>query len=128
MIEDPDYSKVECEICDVKDIKNTPNGVPGFWLKAMLNHPQISRLIFEKDRQILRGLEDVTCKLHTDDAGYDLEFRFENNDFFNNSVLKKTYVIPKENVIEKIVASEIQWKDGKNITEKKVKKKNKKGK
>ena len=76
----------------------------------------------------MRGLEDVTCKLHTDDAGYDLEFRFENNDFFNNSVLKKTYVIPKENVIEKIVASEIQWKDGKNITEKKVKKKNKKGK
>ena len=39
-------------------------------------------------------------------------------------------MMPKENVIEKIVGSEIQWKDGKNITEKKVKKKskNKKGK
>ena len=78
----------------------------------------------------MRGLEDITCKLHEDDAGFDLEFRFESNDFFTDTVLKKNFVVPKEHVIEKIVGTEIQWKEGKNITEKKVKKKskNKKGK
>ena len=78
----------------------------------------------------MRGLEDISCKLHTEDAGFDLEFKFEANDFFNNTSLTKTYMIPKENVIEKIIGSNIEWKEGKNITEKKVKKKskNKKGK
>lgn len=75
-------------------------------------------------------MEDVSCKLHEDDAGFDLEFRFEPNDYFTDTVLKKKYVVPKENVIEKIEGTTINWKEGKNITEKKVKKKskNKKGK
>ena len=76
----------------------------------------------------MRGLEDISVKLHTEDKGFDIEFRFEGNEFFSNSTLRKTFIVPKENVIEKIIGTEIEWKDGKNITEKKVKKKNKKGK
>ena len=49
-LNDEDYKKVEVNPADVKDIQNTPNGVPGFWLKAMINHPGISRIIQEKDR------------------------------------------------------------------------------
>jgi hypothetical protein len=49
-LNDEDYKKVEATGVDVKDIQNTPNGVPGFWLKAMLNHPTIGRTIQEKDR------------------------------------------------------------------------------
>jgi hypothetical protein len=41
---------------DVKDIQNTPLGVPGFWFRAMLTHGAISRLIQEKDRPILMHL------------------------------------------------------------------------
>ena len=44
-LNDEDYKKVEVTGVDVKDIQNTPNGVPGFWLKAMLNHPSIGRTI-----------------------------------------------------------------------------------
>ena len=35
---DDSFKNVECEPCDVKEIQNTPKGVPGFWLRAMLNH------------------------------------------------------------------------------------------
>jgi len=44
-LDDEDFKKVEVNPCDVKDIQNCPVGVPGFWMKAMLNHPGVSRLI-----------------------------------------------------------------------------------
>jgi hypothetical protein len=44
-LDDEDYKKLEINPCDVKDIQNCPTGVPGFWLRAMLNHGGISRLI-----------------------------------------------------------------------------------
>lgn len=45
ILDDDDYKKVEADPVDVKDIQNTPLGVYGFWFKAMLNQPLISRLI-----------------------------------------------------------------------------------
>jgi len=44
-LDDEDFKKVEASPCDVKDIQNTPLGVSGFWLKAMINHGTISRLV-----------------------------------------------------------------------------------
>ena len=55
----------------------------------------------------MRYLEDISCKLHTDDEGFDLTVRFEANDSFSNTVLTKSYIIPNENVIEKIIGTEI---------------------
>jgi hypothetical protein len=55
-LDDDDYKKLEVQAVDVKDIQNTPLGVPGFWFRAMLTHGAISRLIQEKDRPILMHL------------------------------------------------------------------------
>ncbi|CDW71785.1 UNKNOWN [Stylonychia lemnae] len=123
---DEDYKKVEVNPIDVKDIQNTPLGVYGFWFKAMLNHVLMGRLIQEKDRPILMHLQDVECVLHTEGYGYDIVFTFEKNDYFSNETLKKTFVMTKQNVIEKCEGTVIAWKDGKDVTKKKVKKKNKK--
>jgi nucleosome assembly protein 1-like 1 len=125
-LNDEDYKKVEVSPIDVKDIQNTPLGVYGFWFKAMLNHPLMSRLIQEKDRPILMHLQDVECVLHTTGYGYDIIFTFEKNDYFTNESLKKTFVMTKQNVIEKCEGTEIGWKDGKDVTKKKIKKKSKK--
>lgn len=124
-LNDDDYKKVEASACDVKEIQNTPKGVPGFWLRAILNHPGIARLVQEKDRPILMYLQDVTCKLHEDGYGFDLIFTFEKNEYFTNTELKKTYKMTRQNIIEKCEGTVINWKDGKNVTEKKVKKKQK---
>lgn len=44
-LDDEDYKKLEPISCDVKEIQNCPLGVPGFWMRAMLNHGGIARLI-----------------------------------------------------------------------------------
>ena len=124
-LDDEDYKKVEVNAVDVKEIQNTPLGVYGFWLRAMLNHSSVGRMIQEKDRQILMHLQDVQCVLHTEGFGFDLLFTFEKNDYFTNEVLKKTFVMTKQNVIEKCEGTEISWKDGKDVTKKKIKKKSK---
>lgn len=70
-------------------------------------------------------LIDVSCVLHEAGFGFDLLFTFEKNDYFGNEVLKKTFVMTKQNVIEKCEGTEISWKDGKDVTKKKIKKKSK---
>jgi nucleosome assembly protein 1-like 1 len=110
----------------VKDIQNTPQGVPGFWMRVMLNNLAVGKMIHEKDRPILMHLVDVTSVLHEKGFGFDLTFTFEKNDYFNNDVLKKSFIMSRENVIEKCEGTEISWKDGKDVTKKKVKKKSKK--
>jgi hypothetical protein len=40
-------------------------------------------------------LQDVTCKLHDEGYGFDLIFEFEKNDYFTNTILRKTYVMSK---------------------------------
>lgn len=124
-LDDEDFKKVEVNAVDVKEIQNTPLGVYGFWLRAMLNHKSVGAMIQEKDRPILMNLQDVACVLHTEGFGFDLLFTFEKNDYFGNEVLKKTFVMTKQNVIEKCEGTEIQWKDGKDVTKKKIKKKSK---
>ena len=124
-LDDEDYKKLEINPCDVKDIQNCPTGVPGFWLRAMLNHGGISRLIQEKDRPILMHLQDIECKLHDPGYGFDLIFTFEKNDYFKNEKLTKGFTMERQNMIEKCEGTEIEWKDGKDVTKKKIKKKQK---
>jgi hypothetical protein len=63
-LDDDSYKTLEVDPIDVKDIQNTPTGVYGFWLRAMLFHPLLAKLITEKDRPILLHLQEVTCTLH----------------------------------------------------------------
>jgi nucleosome assembly protein 1-like 1 len=70
-------------------------------------------------------LQDVSCVLHPEGYGFDLLFAFEKNDYFTNDILKKSFVMTKQNVIEKCDGTEITWKDGKDVTKKKIKKKSK---
>lgn len=50
---DEKYEELEAPICDVKDIQNTPKGVPGFWLRSLIANKHTAVMITEKDRPIL---------------------------------------------------------------------------
>uniref|UniRef100_A0A7S3VJL0 Nucleosome assembly protein n=1 Tax=Dunaliella tertiolecta TaxID=3047 RepID=A0A7S3VJL0_DUNTE len=108
-------------------------GVPEFWLTVMLKSDVTADLIKDKDIEILQYLTNITSEslLAEDGAprGFKLFFHFSENPFFSNTVLEKTYLMmtDDEGVLEKAEGTKIDWKAGKDVTIKIMKKKPKKG-
>ncbi|XP_065940292.1 nucleosome assembly protein 1-like 1 isoform X1 [Magallana gigas] len=112
-------------------------GIPHFWLTVFKNVDMLSEMVQEHDEPILQHLQDVQVKFSdTDSMGFTLEFYFETNDFFTNTVLTKHYSMRSEPdeedpfsfegpEIVKCKGCEIDWKKGKNVTVKTIKKKQK---
>ncbi|XP_064877476.1 nucleosome assembly protein 1-like 1 isoform X1 [Oncorhynchus nerka] len=129
-------AKVEEEKKDEE--KEDPKGVPEFWLTVFKNVDLLSDMVQEHDEPILKQLQDVKVKFS--DPGqpmsFSLEFNFEPNEFFTNTLLTKTYTMrsePDENdpfsfdgpEIMGCTGCTIDWTKGKNITLKTIKKKQK---
>ncbi|XP_019454972.1 PREDICTED: nucleosome assembly protein 1;2-like isoform X4 [Lupinus angustifolius] len=104
-------------------------GVPGFWLNALKNNDILAEEISERDEDALNFLKDIKWSRVEDPKGFKLEFYFDSNPYFTNSVLTKTYhmIDEDEPILEKAIGTEIQWHPGKTLTEKVLKKKPKKG-
>jgi len=113
-------------------------GIPDFWLQVFKNSDVLSELIKEQDEPVLKHLTDVRISMQ-DEAqrkGFTIEFEFTPNDYFTNTVLTKHYELrtgPDEHEplsyegpeIVKSTGCTIQWKKGKNVTVKMVKKRQK---
>ncbi|KAH9297284.1 hypothetical protein KI387_028966, partial [Taxus chinensis] len=107
-------------------------GVPEFWLTAMLNNDILAMQITDRDEDALKFLKDIQCsRLVSDKAekGFKLEFFFSENHYFKNSVLTKIYYVVDEiePFLDRATGTEIDWLPGKNLTRKVMKKKSKKG-
>lgn len=123
VMQDAKYAELEVAVCDVKDIQNTPLGVSGFWLKAMLADKEIAMAVHEKDRAILGYLQNVTLDLHAAPCfGYTLSFHFEKNSYFKELVLRKSFKMAQQNVIESCEGTPITWAPGCDVTKAKKKK------
>jgi len=57
-------------------------------------------------------LENIKLELHEEGYGFDLVFVFEQNSYFKNPTLKKSFFMARENVIEKCVGTTIEWNEG----------------
>ena len=129
--------------------EEAPQGIPEFWLCALRNHELLGEQITEKDADALKHLVDITSRPLTKDdfpkdeddeeedeeeddeepTGFALEFHFEPNDFFEDAVLVKKYLMADmdDPILEHSEGTEINWKQGKNLTVKVLRKKPKKG-
>ncbi|KAM9311038.1 nucleosome assembly protein 1-like 1 isoform 2-T2 [Gastrophryne carolinensis] len=129
-------AKIEEEKKDEE--KEDPKGIPEFWLTVFKNVDLLSDMVQEHDEPILKHLKDIKVKFS--DVGqpmsFTLEFHFEPNDFFTNEILTKTYKMrsePDESdpfsfdgpEIMGCTGCQIDWKKGKNVTLKTIKKKQK---
>jgi len=134
-------AKTEADQEEEEDYK----GIKEFWMTAMKNVETIAEMIEPHDEPILTHLTDIRLLFSSkqgeeesseDDIGFALEFHFSTNDYFTNSVLTKSYkmkCVPDEDDPFSFEGSEIvgctgckiDWKKGKNVTEKVVKKKQK---
>lgn len=113
-------------------------GIPKFWLTALQNNDFIAEMIQEHDVAILESLEDITLELSAEpNTGFKLHFHFAPNEFFTNKVLTKEYVLdpnPESEkdliydgpVLKNTVGTNIDWKKGKDVTVKTIRKKQKK--
>jgi nucleosome assembly protein 1-like 1 len=110
-------------------------GIKNFWLETLQSFRITSEIIQDYDEEILGYLQDVQVKLfETKPYGYTLEFFFAENPFFTNKTLTKTYVLktevdPKDPFaydgpdLETATGCTVNWKEGKNVCMKMVKKK-----
>ncbi|KAM7512996.1 hypothetical protein LguiB_011871 [Lonicera macranthoides] len=118
----------QAETGDDED-KAAEKGVPDFWLNAMKNNEVLAEEISERDEGALKYLKDIKwCKIAAP-KGFKLEFFFDTNPYFKNSVLIKTYhmIDEDEPILEKVLGTEIDWLPGKSLTQKILKRKPKKG-
>jgi nucleosome assembly protein 1-like 1 len=106
-------------------------------LTIFKNVEMLAEMVQELDEPVLEKLEDVTVKIHEKpQMGFTINFHFLDNEYFTNHVLTKEYEMKCEPLeddpfsfegpeIIKCKGCTIDWKKGKNLTVKTVKKKQK---
>lgn len=104
------------------------------WFKLLTKIDIINSYITEVDEEILKHITKIDVIRHEESENFEIEFHFEQNEFFTNEKLEVEAVCDEDNddgePIEEIKSSEIDWKEGKDprFEEKKTKSKTKKGK
>ena len=110
-------------------------GIPDFWLTIFRNVEVLEDMIEKHDEPLFNHLLDIKA-IYNDNKGLDftLEFHFSENEYMTNKVLTKSYTVECKvddadpfsfdgPSIVKTTGCKIDWKKGKNLTVKTVKKK-----
>ncbi|XP_023056966.1 putative testis-specific Y-encoded-like protein 3 [Piliocolobus tephrosceles] len=86
--------------------------IPGFWVTAFLNHPQLSAMISLRDEEILCYLMNLEVReLRHSRTGCKFKFRFWSNPYFQNKVIMKEYECRASGRVVS-VATRIRWHRG----------------
>jgi len=118
---DPEEEKKDVDVSNLVGKK----GVPDFWFRAIKNNQMIFELVKEKDEDILKHIRHIDSeKTDKPNKALKVNFHFNENEYFTNDVisLKIQYKDDSDEVL-KTEGTVINWKDGKDVTKKKVKKK-----
>ncbi|XP_067408467.1 putative testis-specific Y-encoded-like protein 3 isoform X2 [Emydura macquarii macquarii] len=66
--------------------------IPGFWVTAFLNHPQLSAMINDRDEDTLSYMTNLQVEEFTHaKSGCKLKFYFSGNPYFQNAVIVKEF-------------------------------------
>lgn len=115
--DDEDQPEAELNKDEGKDVK----GIPEFWLSAMKNQISLAEMITDRDEAALQHLTDIRME-YLDRPGFRLIFEFEENEFFTNKTITKTYYYQEENgyggdfIYDHAEGDKIDWKAGKDLT------------
>ena len=104
------------------DNTSEEKGIPQFWVVALSQMPVTGEMITEQDVDCLGYLQDISCSDNENGEGFQLQFRFAPNEYFDNAVLTKSYEVPNllladEPILKNVDGCEIQWRPGKCLTE-----------
>jgi len=97
-----------------------------YCLKILQKNPMIKEGIKAHDEPILKHLTGIDAQIFEDNDNYELKFHFSENEWFTNSDVTVTVVVDEdESEAKEIKCSGLNWKEGKNVTEKTITKKQK---
>ena len=106
-----DDKKEETEADKALDVDNLKGveGIPDFWFRSMKNNQMIWELVKEKDEEILKYVRHIDSeKVDTPNKILTVNFHFDANDFFTNSVLSlKVHYKGDNDEVEKTEGTEI---------------------
>lgn len=105
-------------------------GIPQFWFEVLQNNSFVAQSIFEEDEDALSFLRDIRFAELEGSEGFSLTFHFAENPYFSNTTLVKTYFMEHDDVFGELeyshaTGTKVEWKAGKNLTVKQIKKKTK---
>jgi len=113
-LEQEPYYKKRAEV-----IVNLPN----FWTTAFLAHPQLGTLVEEMDEPIFASLRSIDVEISKTPApvgkndvkkfDYRINFTFDENEFFENKVLSKSFWRLGDEALSE--NEQIKWKEGKKL-------------
>lgn len=109
-----------------KEFYSTKAPIPEYWLKAFINSDILGEQVQEVDEPILKHLLKVEAEKSADLTKFTVTFYFSENEWFSNEKISKQFDI-ENTEIKKAHGDQVNWKAGKNVTVKIVKKKGKKG-
>jgi|GEM_PF-4081202 len=100
--------------------------IPEYWLKALICSEIVGEQVHEIDEPLLKHLTKIEAEKNEELTKFSVYFYFSENEWFSNTKVAKHFDI-EDTEIKKAYGDDINWKEGKNITVKTVKKKSKKG-
>ncbi|XP_037267407.1 testis-specific Y-encoded-like protein 4 [Falco rusticolus] len=86
--------------------------IPGFWVTAFLNHPQLSAMISDRDEDVLSYMTSLEVEEFGDaQPGCRIKFFFSINPYFQNDVVAKEFVHdPSGHLVSR--STPIRWWQG----------------
>lgn len=86
--------------------------IPGFWMTAFRNHPQLSAMVRGQDAEMLRYVTNLEVKeLRHPKAGCKFKFFFRRNPYFRNKLIVKEYEVRSSGRVVSL-STPIVWRRG----------------
>ena len=99
--------------------------IDDLYLVALKKNPQIKELIHTYDEPLLKCLRHIELTTFKENDAFTLVFYFDENEYLENSKINVSVLCNENGDSTEIKCDPLQWKEGKNITEKKIVKKQK---
>lgn len=88
----------------------------------MLNSDVLATEIKEKDEDALKHLKSISYTNEDNTNNFTVTLKFGPNDYFTNETLTKKFYVNDDDEVTKTEGVTINWKEGKNLTVKTIKK------
>lgn len=111
---------------ELKQLQETQTtAVPQYWATVLKNIVSIQKYMKSEDYDILKSLINIEIVEEKDNSNVAITLHFSENEYFTNSSLYVKIFVSEDDdeTPEKSEGTEINWKEGKNITQKTIKKK-----